>query len=57
MKERVFNSTWGEVRKVFTKEVMLTWYISSGPCKGKTRHAGDLLVEGAEEEPSDHSVA
>lgn len=57
MKERVFNSTWGEVRKVFTKEVMLTWYISSGPCKEKTRHAGDLLVEGAEEEPSDHSVA
>ena len=48
-----------EVRKVFTKEVTLTWYLSSGPCKGKTRHAGDLLVEGAEEaeEPSDHGVA
>lgn len=37
------------MRKVFKKEVMLTWPISSGPwksrCKEKIRHARNALVK------------
>lgn len=37
------------MRKVFKKEVMLTWHVSSGPwksrCKEKIRHARNVLAK------------